>query len=197
MIFNTPTPLILENERVEIRPLVEQDYDVLLPFSTLEPNLWDYSLISAAGPENLKNYIQLALLAKEKGQAYPFLVYDKLTRQVVGSTRYYAIDFFHQTLSIGYTWYGQKFQRTGINRHCKWLLLNHAFEILKMERVEFRADAKNNKSIAAMKAIGCTLEGTLRNNCRTSATRRDSVVLSILRDEWEGSLKERLAKKTI
>ena len=54
-----------------------------------------------------------------------------------------------------------------------------------MERVEFRADAKNAKSIAAMKGIGCTLEGTLRNNCSAESGRRDSVVLSIIRSEWE------------
>lgn len=197
MIFDRTTPLILENQRVKLRPLVEEDYDSLLPFSTLEPYLWDFSLISASGPENLKNYIRSALLAKEKGLAYPFLVFDKLTQQVAGSTRYYALDPYHQTLSVGYTWYGRKFQRTGLNRHCKWLLLNHAFETLKMERVEFRADAKNSQSIAAMKAIGCTLEGTLRNNCRSSSARRDSVVLSILRNEWEGDLKQRLAKKAI
>lgn len=197
MIFDRTTPLILENQRVKLRPLVEEDYDSLLPFSTLEPYLWDFSLISASGPENLKNYIRSALLAKENGLAYPFLVFDKLTQQVAGSTRYYALDPYHQTLSVGYTWYGRKFQRTGLNRHCKWLLLNHAFETLKMERVEFRADAKNSQSIAAMKAIGCTLEGTLRNNCRSSSARRDSVVLSILSNEWEGDLKQRLAKKTI
>ena len=197
MIFDRTTPLILENQRVELRPLVEEDYDSLLPFSTLEPYLWDFSLISASGPENLKNYILSALLAKENGLAYPFLVFDKLTQQVAGSTRYYALDPYHQTLSVGYTWYGRKFQRTGLNRHCKWLLLNHAFETLKMERVEFRADAKNSQSIAAMKAIGSTLEGTLRNNCRSSSARRDSVVLSILSNEWEGDLKQRLAKKTI
>lgn len=197
MIFDRTTPLILENQRVKLRPLVEEDYDSLLPFSTLEPYLWDFSLISASGPENLKNYIRSALLAKENGLAYPFLVFDKLTQQVAGSTRYYALDPYHQTLSVGYTWYGRKFQRTGLNRHCKWLLLNHAFETLKMERVEFRADAKNSQSIAAMKAIGCTLEGTLRNNCRSSSARRDSVVLSILSNEWEGDLKQRLAKKAI
>lgn len=197
MIFDRTTPLILENQRVKLLPLVEEDYDSLLPFSTLEPYLWDFSLISASGPENLKNYIRSALLAKENGLAYPFLVFDKLTQQVAGSTRYYALDPYHQTLSVGYTWYGRKFQRTGLNRHCKWLLLNHAFETLKMERVEFRADAKNSQSIAAMKAIGCTLEGTLRNNCRSSSARRDSVVLSILSNEWEGDLKQRLAKKAI
>ena len=69
------------------------------------------------------------------------------------------MDFHHKTLSLGYTWYGKKFQRTGLNRQSKLLLLTFAFEKLRMERVEFRADARNQRSLDAMKGIGCTLEG--------------------------------------
>ena len=50
------------------------------------------------------------------------------------------------------------------------------FETLEMERVEFRADARNQRSLAAMQGIGCTLEGILRNNCTASTGRRDSAV---------------------
>ena len=105
------------------------------------------------------------------------------------------MDFHHKTLNIGYSWYGKEFHCTGLNRHCKLLLLTHAFEALKMERVEFRADAKNAKSIAAMQGIGCTLEGTLRNNCEAESGRRDSVVLSIIKNEWP-QVKATLAAKT-
>ena len=126
---------------------------------------------------------------------YPFLIYDKKTKKIAGSTRFYSINVYHKTLSIGYTWYGKEFQRTGLNRHCKLLLLTHAFEVLDMERVEFRADAKNARSIAAMQGIGCTLEGTLRNDCTAETGRRDSVVLSIIKSEWP-KVKEALAAKT-
>jgi RimJ/RimL family protein N-acetyltransferase len=195
MTFDLAAPLILENSRAELRPLTENDYGPFFSFSSSEPQLWDFSLISASGSENLKKYIQKAMLEKKEKHAYPFLVYDKLTKQVAGSTRFYNIDFHHQTLNIGYTWYGKKFQQTGLNRNCKLLLLSHAFEVWNMERVEFRADAKNSKSIAAMLAIGCTHEGTLRNNCRSISTRRDSVVLSILKSEWEGDIKKQLEGK--
>ena len=123
------------------------------------------------------------------------MVFDKKNQKIAGCTRFYGIDFHHKTLSIGYTWYGKEFQRSGLNRHCKLLLLTHAFEALSMERVEFRADAKNAKSIAAMKGIGCTLEGTLRNNCTAEYGRRDSVVLSIIKSEWE-EIKAVLKAKT-
>ena len=195
MAFNFKKDLILENERVQLRPLTQTDYAFLLPFSLKEPGLWTYSLTSAAGEENLENYLLAALQLREEKTGYPFLVYDKKTEKIAGSTRFYSINIHHKTLSIGYTWYGKEFQRTGLNRHCKLLLLTHAFETLDIERVEFRADAKNARSIAAMQGIGCTLEGTLRNDCTAETGRRDSVVLSIIKSEWP-KVKEALAAKT-
>jgi RimJ/RimL family protein N-acetyltransferase len=96
-------------------------------------------------------------------------------------------------LQLGYTWYGSAFQGTGLNKHCKYLLLNFAFEKMHMERVEFRADNDNKRSIAAMKSIGCMEEGILRSNSiKQDGSRRDSIVLSILKVEWEKTVKERL-----
>ena len=194
MAFNFKSDLILENERVQLRPLSATDHAFLLPFSLKEPALWTYSLTSAAGEEKLENYLQAALQLKEEETGYPFLVYDKKNEKIAGSTRFYSINFHNKTLSIGYTWYGKEFQRTGLNRHCKLLLLTHAFEALEIERVEFRADAKNTRSITAMRAIGCTLEGTLRNNCTSKTGRRDSVVLSIVKNEWPKVKKALVAK---
>ena len=195
MAFNFQKDLILENERVQLRPLSRTDQAFLLPFSLKEPDLWTYSLTSAAGEDNLEKYLLAALELREKEMGYPFLVYDKKTKKIAGSTRFYSINFHHKTLSIGYTWYGKEFQRTGLNRHCKLLLLTYAFEVLDIERVEFRADAKNARSIAAMQGIGCTLEGTLRNDCTAETGRRNSVVLSIIKSEWP-KIKEALAAKT-
>ena len=195
MVFNFKNDLILENERVQLRPLSITDHAFLLPFSLKEPDLWTYSLTSAAGEEKLEKYLQSALEQRAVETGYPFLVFDKKNQKIAGCTRFYGMDFNHKTLSIGYTWYGKEFQRTGLNRHCKLLLLTHAFEALKMERVEFRADAKNAKSIAAMQGIGCTLEGTLRNNCTAENGRRNSVVLSIIKSEWP-QVKAALVAKT-
>lgn len=185
MTFNFKKDLILENKRIQLRPLSLSDHAFLLPFSLKEPDLWTYALNSAAGEEQLEKYLRLALQFREEQTAYPFLIFDKKVAKVAGCTRFYNIDFHHHSISIGHTWYGKAFQRTGLNRHCKLLLLTYAFDDLKMERVEFRADAKNEKSIAAMKAIGCTYEGTLRNNCTAEKGRRDSVVLSVIKKEWK------------
>jgi RimJ/RimL family protein N-acetyltransferase len=190
------TSIILENERVLIRPLITSDYEHLLPFSLNEPDIWHFSLQGAAGAENLTKYISLALQDKEKGTSYPFIVYDKLTNSYAGSTRYYDIQESYQTLQLGYTWYGSDFQGTGLNKNCKYLLLKYAFEDLGMERVEFRADNNNHTSVAAMKSIGCKIEGVLRGHMPNGhGGRRDSIILSILKKEWLDTAKKNLEEK--
>ena len=189
--------LILEDEFVLLRPLQETDVAHLLPFSINEPELWKFSLVRANGKENLEHYIQIAIKARENGAEFPFIVYDKRTGNYAGSTRFYDINNGFKTIQLGYTWYGKDFQGTGLNKHCKYLLLTYAFEILGMERVEFRADNDNERSKAAMLSIGCTVDGILRSNMPTfeSEARRDSIVLSILREEWFEVVKEHLNKK--
>ena len=187
---------ILENERVSLRPLIAGDQKNLLSYSIHEPELWTYSMVQAIGEKGLNNYIQLAVEGRSSEKEYPFIIFDKQTTQYAGSTRFYDIQPNNQSLQIGFTWYGKKFQGTGLNKHCKFLLLTFAFEKLGMQRVEFRADAKNERSIYAMKSIGCKTEGILRSNgVRADGTRRDSIVLSILKSEWETSVKELLGNK--
>jgi len=196
-LFDTMQDYILEDDCVLLRPLETKDCANLLDFSLQEPDIWRYSLLQAGGEENLKQYIHIALEAKKAGREYPFIVFDKRTQKYAGSTRFYDIQIPYKTLQLGYTWYGKQFQGTGLNRHCKYLLLQFAFETMGMERVEFRADNNNARSIAAMKSIGCTVEGVLRSHMPTynSDVRRDSIVLSILKNEWENHAKQQLANK--
>jgi RimJ/RimL family protein N-acetyltransferase len=188
---------VLENERVLLRPLSEDDFDNLLPFSLNEPEIWKYGLVTAAGEENLKKYLSSAVGNLNDKKEYPFIVFDKQANKYAGSTRFYDIQQPWLTTQLGYTWYGKNFQRTGLNRHCKLLLLTYVFEEWGLERLEFRADANNARSIAAMKAIGCVEEGILRNHMPTAiGGRRDGIILSILKNEWLGSVKELLRQKT-
>lgn len=194
--FDPKAEYILEDERVLLRPLKETDIGFLLPFALNEPDTWKYSYLSARGEDGMRKYIKDALDGAAAGKEYPFIVYDKEAEQYAGSTRFYDIQPALQTVQLGYTWYGEKFRGTGLNKHCKFLLLQFAFESLDALRVEFRADARNEKSIAAMKSIGCTPEGILRSNMPLQdGGRRDSIVLSILKDEWENGVKENLKKR--
>lgn len=196
-MFDYSKNYILQDERVLLRPLSTEDEQHLLPFSLEEPDLWKYSLVSGAAP-NLKYYLQIALDARAKGTEYPFIVFDKKQNAYAGSTRFYDINEAFKTLQLGYTWYGKAFQGTGMNQHCKYLLLQFVFENLGYQRLELRADNDNVRSIAAMKSIGCRVDGILRSNMPKPegvAGRRDSIVLSVLKDDWFGEVKERLQVK--
>ena len=189
-------PVFLEDDTVLLRPLEKTDFLNLINFSMLEPEIWQYSSVQAIGEEGLKKYLETAIEAREAEKEYPFIVIDKRNNRYAGSTRFYDIQLSNSCLQLGYTWYGKHFQGTGLNKHCKFLLLNFAFETIGIERVEFRADNRNERSIAAMKSIGCEVEGVLRSNgIRSDGTRRDSIVLSILKDEWTGFVKEKLRRK--
>ncbi|MBF4463682.1 GNAT family N-acetyltransferase [Flavobacterium sp. LC2016-12] len=195
--FSFSDNIILEDDLVLLRPLQESDFDNLLEISINEPETWKYSLVGADGKENLITYIQSAIKAREEKREFPFIVFDKKSQKYAGSTRFYDIQLQYKTLQLGYTWYGSAFRGTGLNKHCKFLLLQFAFETLGLERVEFRADNNNEVSIAAMKSIGCKVEGVLRSHMPTanSNVRRDSIVLSILRNEWFEEVKENLKQK--
>ncbi|OOV12960.1 GNAT family N-acetyltransferase [Flavobacterium sp. LM4] len=195
--LNFTDNIFLEDDFVLLRSLQESDVENLLEISINEPETWKYSLVGAEGKENLINYIQSAIKAREAKKEFPFIVFDKKSQKYAGSTRFYDINLDFKTLQLGYTWYGSAFRGTGLNKHCKFLLLQFAFETLGLERVEFRADNNNERSIAAMKNIGCKVEGVLRSHMPTAedGVRRDSIVLSILRNEWFGEVKEKLKQK--
>ncbi len=195
--FDCTKNYVLEDDRVLLRPLQQEDKIHLLPFSLNEPYLWKYSLVGAEGEEGLQNYMNITFKAREEGKEYAFIVFDKLTNEYAGSTRFYDIQNELETVQLGYTWYGTKFQGTGLNKHCKYLLLTFAFEKIEFERFELRADNNNERSIAAMKSLGCKVDGILRKNMptREAGKRRDSIVLSILKDEWFGGVKGNLFKR--
>jgi RimJ/RimL family protein N-acetyltransferase len=196
MSFDFSEKYSLENDEVLLRPLEESDFEFLKTFSINEPDTWQYSLISAAGEDNLRKYIETALLQRKNETEYPYIVFDKRSQQYVGCTRFYNISFVHKTLEIGYTWYGRMFQGTAVNKNCKYLLLEFAFEKMNKERVGFRANNLNERSKQAMRSIGCIDEGVQRSlHTNEEGQRIDSAVLSILKTEWMSSVKDMLNRK--
>lgn len=191
-----PLDLVLENQHVLLRPLQESDLLHLRRFMQEEPELWRYSLMPIFGPDDLQNYIRAALVGRAAGKEFPFIVWDKQQQMYAGSTRYYDIQYANQMLQIGYTWIGKHFQGTLVNKSCKYLMLEYAFDVLGMQRVEFRADVRNQRSRQAMLSIGCRYEGILRSHMPLpEGNRRDSIILSILRTEWNDYARAGLLQK--
>ena len=196
MNFDFKEEYILENNVVRLQPLQHTDYEKLVEFSINEPELWSYNANGPENPESLKKYIDKALSQKEKQLEYPFIVFDKTKNKIAGCTRFYNINLDAKHLEIGFTWYGKEFQGTSLNKNCKFLLLEYAFEKMQLERVGFRANNLNTRSINAMKSIGCTVEGVMRNfSTDAKGERIDAIVLSIIKDEWFSIIRENLKNK--
>lgn len=177
--------LVLENSRVRLRPLETSDFEALKVIA-FDPDIWEFTLTRADDAVSLAAYLAQAVHDRQAGRRFAFAIVDRETGQLAGSTSYYNIFPADQRLSIGYTWVGKDFQRTGLNRAAKHLLLCHAFGDLQCERVELETDSRNLKSQQAMRRMGATEEGTLRRHRLTQGGyRRDTVIFSIIRPEWD------------
>ncbi|APO94123.1 GNAT family N-acetyltransferase [Xanthomonas vesicatoria] len=137
-------------------------------------------------PAQVDAYLAAALAARADGTALPLAVRDA-AGDIVGCTRYYALDVAVPRLSIGYTWYAPRVQRSGVNTEAKLMLLQYAFETLGCLSVVFETSWFNHTSRAAIARLGAKQDGVLRNHTRhADGTPRDTVVFSIIDTEWAG-----------
>ncbi|PKB17656.1 GNAT family N-acetyltransferase [Flavobacterium sp. 5] len=188
---------ILENDYVLLRPLELSDKEMLIKYAINEPEIWKFNFNGGNGKDNFENYFDTAIKNFADKKEYPFIVFDKRMNEYAGMTRFYAISNEFNRLDIGYTWYGKKFQGTGLNKHCKYLLLELAFDKLQFIRIGFGANSKNERSINAMKSIGCKVEGVLRNFSKDAEGKIiDTTILSIVKSEWIENVKNDLKKQT-
>jgi len=186
MKFNCKDKITLENERTRLEPLGWQHIDELLPIAIKHPDLSRYSPSKFVTEEALRKYIEAALEQRNKHIRYPFAIYDKAVGKYVGSSSYGNISNINQRIEIGWTWLDKDRQRTGLNRHNKFLMLCYAFEYLQFERVELKTDSRNEQSKKAIEDIGASYEGKLRSHTLMyDGYRRDTVYYGILKEEWK------------
>lgn len=154
--------------------------------SSADGNLSDLWFTSVPTTSNIENYIAKAIEDFKLDKGLAFIVLDKKTNKVIGTTRYTNATPEHRRLEIGYTWYSQTFQKTYVNSECKLLLLTHAFENLKAIAVEFRTNWYNFTSRNAILRLGAKQDGVLRNHqIMSDGSLRDTVVFSIIECEWK------------
>lgn len=133
----------------------------------------------------MEQYVRTATKEQAAGTALPFVIIEKTSGDVVGSTRFGNIDTQNRKAEIGWTWVTPSRQRTVVNTETKLLMLTHAFETWCCIRVEFKTDENNQRPRKAIARIGATKEGTLRNHMITQTGRfRNSVYFSIIEEEW-------------
>ena len=179
-----PVPVTLADARVRLEPLTA-GHVAALEAAAADGELWNLRVTSVPAPGETAAYVEAALKGCEDGHMLPFVVVDTASGRVIGSTRYHDIVPAVERLEIGYTWYGQSWQRTHVNTSCKLLLMTHAFETLGAQLVGWRTDNYNFASQRAIERLGARKDGVLRHHAlRRDGTVRDTVMYSLAAGEW-------------
>ena len=192
----TPT---LEGRTVRIEPL-RAGHEAGLRAAAFDPRIWRWMPLDPTGSDEAFHAWMTEALARAKaGLDAPFCVLRAGDGTALGSTRYLALRPEHRGLEIGWTWLSPAAWGTPANAEAKLLLMEHAFERLGCMRVEFKTDALNERSRAALEAIGARFEGIHRRHMLVRGGElRDSAWYSVTDVEWPATkavLAERVARK--
>lgn len=192
------TPLTLTGNTVRLEPLSESHIPDLCRVG-LDERIWRFMRYGMVLTEAQMRQWVLEILEKQaKGADLPFAVIHLASGRAVGATRYLNIQPDQRNLEIGGTWYGVDYQRTAVNTESKYLLLKHAFEEMGVIRVQIKTDLRNIASQRAIERLGAVKEGIFRKHMiLPNGYIRDSVIYSIIDDDWEAvkaSLEEKLQR---
>jgi N-acetyltransferase len=146
-------------------------------------------------PADAELDVAWTLAARARGERFAYSQYDAATNDFAGTSSYYDVDPALRTISIGHTWLGRRWWRTGHNTESKLLMLTHAFETLGAARVVWHTDIYNERSQAAITRLGATREGELRKHrVRRDGSWRTTVQYSMTDDDWPAA-RDKLANR--
>lgn len=188
----------LKGETVELLPMQEWHFNELELLAE-DKRIWDFIPADMGSTEKCRLAFSNALLQKASGGQFPFVIFHKRDKKIIGSTRLMDIQPAHKKLEIGWTWLHPDYWGTKVNTECKLLLLKYCFESLKALRVQLKTDENNFRSRTAIMRIGGCFEGILRKDwIRDNGTIRNTAYFSIVENEWVSvtkGLTERLKHK--
>jgi RimJ/RimL family protein N-acetyltransferase len=186
----------LQGRLVVLEPLQERHEEGLFE-AAQHPQIWSWLAPIADSREYFSAWFAASLAESQAGREGVFATVELPTGKPIGSTRYMNVREAHRGLEIGWTWLTPSMWGTGANIEAKLLMLGHAFEALQCMRVEFKTDARNERSRAALAALPAQFEGILRKHMVMPGIGvRDSAYYSVIDSEWQQvntNLKRRLA----
>jgi RimJ/RimL family protein N-acetyltransferase len=187
----------LENDYVLLWPVRPEDRDALKAIA-IEPKIWRYFPFRMATEADFDAFFDMGLNELKAGTRVAYCITDKRTEAVAGSMSFGNLAEKDGRLEIGWSWLGLESQGTGVNKWAKFLMMQHAFEELGAERVEFKTDQLNVQARHALGNIGAREEGTLRSfNPMPDGRRRDAVYYSVLKAEWPDVKAQLLTKAKV
>ena len=192
------TPLsevVLQGELVRLEPLTFDHAPAMLEAASTDRSTFGLTSVPEATPEAVALYISTAREQHERSEGLAFATIRRSDDRVVGSTRFMSAEYWKPieaqprstpiAIEVGYTWLISEAQRTGINAEAKVLMFNYAFDVLRVERITLKTDARNERSRRNIERAGATFDGILRRHMPASdGGYRDSAMYSLLREEW-------------
>jgi len=189
----------LEGSIVRLEPIDPAQHAGLLAASRA-PETWTW--LDRRVPDDdgaFREWFEARLAASQAGDEWCFVTHALADNAPIGSSSFLSIRPEHDGLEIGWTWLHPDAWRTGANLEAKLLMLGFAFDELGCMRVEFKTDARNERSRAALAALPATFEGVFRKHMLMGGIGvRDSAYFSITDDEWsevKANLERRLARE--
>jgi len=174
----------LIGDRVELRAL-KVEHVAGLYEAAKYPEIWTYMPKAIVEMADMARAAKDAIAQRRLKLEWPFVIIDRASGDIIGSTRYLDIVPAHKAVEIGWTWLTPSVWRSAVNTECKYLLLRHAFETAGAIRVCLKTDNRNLRSQAAIERIGGVKEGVLRRHrILPDGFRRDSAYFSIIDEEW-------------
>lgn len=175
----------LDGRLVRLLPLKKAHIDALVLVAN-DKRIWEHYTLDGSDAAKIRAALELALEEQKAGRQFPFVIFEKSTNRIIGSTRLLELQQAHLKLEIGWTWLHPDYWGTAINLECKLLLLTFCFETLGTTRVQLRTDENNIRSRKAIEKTGARFEGILRHDLiRDNGTNRNSAYFSIIDTEWE------------
>jgi RimJ/RimL family protein N-acetyltransferase len=197
--------LILTGTHVELLPLDPAHADPLLAAASVDRSSYGFTEVPGDA-DHMARYIDNLLAKRRAGTDLPFVQRRVADGRVVGCTRYLEMRRWRgrsepDEVEIGGTWLAADVQRSALNTEAKLLLLTHAFERWRVDRVAIATDARNERSRRAIERIGGRFEGVLRHHRPSSVAGeagrpRDTALFAVTDDDWPAvrqALLERLA----
>jgi N-acetyltransferase len=182
-----PPDLILETDKVQLRPLDENDYAAFLQLAKADADMWYYFSYNLGDEAQLTKWMEMAFAEKKTGIRRPFTIIDKASGKIAGSSSIGNISYHDLRFEIGWSWLGTAFRSSGVNRHAKFAMMNYGFEQVQMERIEFKTDVENARARKGLQKIGGIEEGILRSHMTMwNNRRRTSIYYSVVKNEWPG-----------
>jgi len=174
-------PERFEGRHVRLEPLALAHLPAFLRH--YDPEVYRFLSRAPVAPTEEALRAHLEGILGEPGRVNWAILFGK---EVAGRISVIAPEPEHAKLELG-TMLFKPFWGSPANKEAKYLLLRHAFEVLRAERVQFKVDLRNERSQRALEALGAVREGVLRKNRRLpDGAFRDDVVYSVLKEEWPG-----------